>query len=128
MNKKELNKKINGLNKKIEPLRKELRKIEDKQSLKEKEKFLGKCFKYKNKGYDDEEWFVYIKVLAVTKDVYTHLKVERRPDGNLSIILEDNLTYHADYYLHEVEIEEWEFQEQLKKMIRDFSFHQKDEE
>ena len=45
MNKKELTKKINELQKKIDPLRKELRKIEDKKSLKEKEKLLGKCFK-----------------------------------------------------------------------------------
>ncbi len=103
-----------------------MRKIEDKKSLKEKQKLLGKCFKYKNSD-SNESWFIYLKVLAVTKDAYTHLEVERRPDGNLKIILEDNFTYHADYYLHEIEIEEWEFQEQLNAMIRDLSFHQKED-
>ena len=128
MNKKEINKKIGELQKKIDPLRKELRKIEDKASLKGKQKLLGKCFKYKNTGYDKETWFTYIKVISVTKDTYTHLQVERRPDGNLRMTLEDNFTYQADYFFHETEIQEWEFQEQLKTMIRDFSFHQKDEE
>jgi len=128
MNKKELNKKIGELQKKIDPLRKELRKIEDKASLKEKQKLLGRCFKYKDSYGSGEKWWTYIKVVAVSKDVFTHLKVERRPDGFLSIRLEDDFTYHADYFLHETEIEEEEFQEQLKTMIRDFSFHQTDEE
>lgn len=128
MNKKELNKKIDGLDKKLDPLRKELRKIEDKESLKEKQKLLGKCFKYENSSGSGEKWWIYAKVIAVSTDTYTHLKVERNPNGNLSIILEDNFTYQADYYIHEVEIQEWEFQEQLKTMIRDFSFHQTDEE
>jgi len=128
MNKKQLTTKINELQKKIDPLRKELRKIDDKKSLKEKEKLLGKCFKYKNSGYDDETWFVYIKVIAVTQDTYTHLEVKRRPNGMLFIKLEDAFTYNADYFLHEKEIQEWEFQEQLKTAIRDFSFHVKGEE
>ena len=128
MNKKELNKKIDGLNKKLDPLRKELRKIDDKKSLKEKQKLLGKCFKYKNTGYDKEIWFTYIKVLSVSNDTYTHLQVERKPDGTLKIILQDEFTYSADYFLHEVEIQEWEFQEQLKTMIRDFSFHVKEDD
>jgi hypothetical protein len=124
MNKKQITTKINELQKKIEPLRKELRKIEDKKSLKDKQKLLGKCFKYKSSNYENETWFIYVKVIAVTKDNYTHLEVERRPDGNLFIKLEDVFTYNADYFLHQIEIQEWEFQEQLKTMIRDFSFHQ----
>ena len=123
-NEKQLTTKINELQKKIEPLRKELKKIEDKNSLKEKEKLLGKCFKFQNSGGSDKKWWIYTKVIAVSKDTHTHLKVERNPDGNLSIDLTEDFTYHADHYLHQVEIQEWEFQEQLKTMIRDFSFHQ----
>lgn len=128
MNKKELNKKIDGLNKKLDPLRKELRKIEDKESLKEKQKLLGKCFKYRNSSGSGEKWWTYIKVVAVSKDVYTHLRMDRNPNGNLVLVLEEAFTYHADYFLHEVEIQEWEFQEQLKTMIRDFSFHIKEDD
>ncbi len=124
MNKKQLTTKINELQKKIDPLRKELEKIRSKESLKEKEKLLGKCFKYKASGYNDETWFVYVKIIAVTQDTYTHLEVERRPNGNLFIKLEEAHSYSTDYFLHEKEVQEWEFQEQLKKMIRDFSFHQ----
>jgi len=124
--KKQLEIKISQLMKKLGPLQKELRKIEDKESLKEKQKFLGKCFKYENSS-GDKKWWIYVKVIAVSEDVYTHLRVEREPDGFLSIRLEDNFTYHADYHLHEIEIQEWEFQEQLKTMIRDFSFHIKED-
>lgn len=128
MNKKQLTTKINELHKKLNPLQKELKKIEGKESLKEKQKLLGKCFKFQNSSSSDKKWWIYAKVIAVSEHVYTHLIVERNPDGNLKIDLVDNFTYHADYYLHEIEIQEWEFQEQLKTMIRDFSFHIKEEE
>ena len=101
MNKKELEFKIGLLQKKIEPLNKELRKIEDKDSL--KEKLLGRYFKFKDSYGYGERWWVYVEVIAVTKDKYTHLIVEREPNGDLKIQLEDSFTYSSSHYLHQVE-------------------------
>ena len=125
---KELEEKRNALRKKfqkdIQPIDAQISKINDEKNLKEKQKFIGRFFRFKNSYGDKDKWFVYIKVLSASLDGFSLLKIEDKPetdyaDGILELILteEHHFSFQNEHPLFEQEITESEFDSVFKKAM-----------
>lgn len=86
----ELQEEIKKLSKQQSPLIDERNKIQNKISLEENLKLLGKCFKAKNSYSHDKEWDIYSKVVGISSYNITFIDVQIDCDGGASITRQDS--------------------------------------
>lgn len=114
------------LKNKIVELRNKLNKLEDKRTVKELNKYVGKCYKFKNCYSNRNYWFEYLKILNLNKENNLECLCFRKDTNNLWRI---EKTYTVMFYSGAqtgwIEIIEQEFTVEWKKMLSEINSYYK---
>ncbi len=113
---KELDKEINYLDKRLSPLRDRRNEINNKKDQLERQKMVGKCFKYKNSGGGyDKNWNVYHKIIGIGGYHLESINVELPQNDVIVSILKQSSRNFFEQYCEE--ISEKIFSGKLKEAI-----------